>query len=149
MLFRYSDPVLLDSGAVQPYHVRTLSVRKVNSMITMSFLMNSDALTQELRRETRSDRMEQRVKPTIKQVIEYAATLSGADMSEFVSTAAYKAAMDKIMSTRFVHLTWDDALRFGKSLEINKGPNQAMSDLMAGYNREIDDDEQNQGAGSI
>ena len=118
-------------------------------MITMSFLMNSDALTQELRRETRSDRMEQRVKPTIKQVIEYAATLSGADMSEFVSTAAYKAAMDKIMSTRFVHLTWDDALRFGKSLEINKGPNQAMSDLMAGYNREIDDDEQNQGAGSI
>jgi len=112
-------------------------------MITMSFLMNSDAITQELRRETRSDRMEQRVKPTIKQVIEYAATLSGTDMSEFVSTAAYKAAMDKIMSMRFMHITGDDALRFSKSLEINKGPNQAMSDLMAGYSREIDDDDQN------
>ncbi len=59
----------------------------------ISSLLDTESLTQGLAKETRSERMEQRVKPSMKQIIEYAATLSGTDTSEFVSTAAFQAAM--------------------------------------------------------
>ncbi len=109
-------------------------------MTQTAYLMDSETLGQELAHEARSERMEQRVKPTMKQAIEFAAALSGTDTSEFVSTAAFQAAMDKIMSMRHTHLVGDDANRFFAALDSGKGPNEAMRKLMTDYDEGVVDD---------
>ena len=102
-------------------------------MVPTAFLLDAGTLAQELASEMRSERMEQRVKPTMKQAIEFAAALAGTDTSEFVSTAAFQAAMDKIASVRTTRLTGDDAARFFAALDRKAGPNEAMRALMADY----------------
>ena len=102
-------------------------------------LLDTESLTQGLAKETRSERMEQRVKPSMKQIIEYAATLSGTDTSEFVSTAAFQAAMDKIGALSHTRLDGEDATRFFAALERKPEPNQAMKELMAGYDESLDE----------
>ena len=64
-------------------------------MTSTAFLLTPEMLVDELARESRIERMEQRVKPSMKQAIEFAAALAGTDTSEFVSTAAFQAAMDR------------------------------------------------------
>jgi uncharacterized protein (DUF1778 family) len=102
-------------------------------MVSTAFLMDTDALAEELASQARSERMEQRIKPTMKSAIEFAAALSGTDTSEFVSTAAFQAALAKIASMRQTHLNNDDAERFFAALERRSGPNQALRDLMEDY----------------
>lgn len=111
-------------------------------MISTAFLMSPDVLVDELSHENRSERMEQRVKPTMKQAIEFAAALSGTDTSEFVSSAAFQAAMDKIVSMRHTRLAGEDAARFFAAVERKSGPNEAMRKLMADYdNGMVEDDD--------
>lgn len=105
----------------------------------ISTILDAESLARGLAAETRSERMEQRVKPSMKQIIEYAATLSGTDTSEFVSTAAFQAAMDKIGSLSRLSLDEADAARFFAALERRPKPNQAMTDLMAGYDSGMDE----------
>jgi uncharacterized protein (DUF1778 family) len=84
--------------------------------------------------------MEQRVKPSMKQAIEFAAALAGTDTSEFVSTAAFQAAMDRIASTRRAQIAGEDAIRFFSALDRNAEPNVAMRELMAAYDQSPIDD---------
>jgi uncharacterized protein (DUF1778 family) len=109
-------------------------------MTQAAYLMDSETLGQELAREARSERMEQRVKPTMKQAIEFAAALSGTDTSEFVSMAAFQAAMDRIMAMRRTRLAGDDAERFFAALDRRSGPNDAMRKLMAEHAGGLEDD---------
>lgn len=110
-------------------------------MASTAFLMDTDTLVQALSQETRSERMEQRVKPTMKQAIEFAATLSGTDTSEFVSTAAFQVAVQKINAMHHMHLSGDDAERFFAALERKRGPNEAMKKLMTDYKGMVEDDD--------
>ncbi len=109
-------------------------------MTSTAFLLTPEMLVNELARESRSERMEQRVKPSMKQAIEFAAALAGTDTSEFVSTAAFQAAMDRIESTRRTRIDGDDAARFFSALDRNPEPNAAMRELMAAYDRSPIDD---------
>jgi uncharacterized protein (DUF1778 family) len=101
--------------------------------------MDSETLGQELARETRSERMEQRVKPTMKQAIEFAAALSGTDTSEFVSMAAFQAAIERIVSMRRTQLMGGDAERFFTALDRKAEPNEAMRKLMAEHADRLED----------
>jgi uncharacterized protein (DUF1778 family) len=109
--------------------------------MTQAYLMDSETLGQELAREIRSERMEQRVKPTMKQAIEFAAALSGTDTSEFVSMAAFQAAMDRIISMRRTRLSGDDAGRLFAALDRKAEPNEAMRKLMAEHADRMEDGE--------
>jgi len=109
-------------------------------MVSTAFLMDAETVVKELSQEKRSERMEQRVKPTMKQAIEFAAAMSGTDTSEFVSAAAFQAAMDKITGMRYTRLSGEDATRFFAALERKRGPNEAMRELMAGYDESMDED---------
>jgi uncharacterized protein (DUF1778 family) len=95
-------------------------------MASTANLISAEALVDRLARETRSERMEQRVKPSMKQAIEFAAALSGTDTSEFVSTAALQAAMDRVAAMRRTRLAGEDA-----ALDREARPNEAMRTLMA------------------
>jgi uncharacterized protein (DUF1778 family) len=110
-------------------------------MTSTAFLLTPEMLVNELAREARSERMEQRVKPSMKQAIEFAAALAGTDTSEFVSTAAFQAAMDRIASTRRMHLVGEDAIRFFAALDRKPEPNAAMRALMAEHYESAIDDE--------
>lgn len=84
--------------------------------------------------------MEQRVKPSMKQAIEFAAALTGTDTSEFVSTAAFQAAMEKVAGVRRTVLDGEDAARFLAALDREAQPNAAMRDLMAKHDETTFDD---------
>lgn len=107
--------------------------------MTASFL-NMDSLASALRQESRSERMEQRVKPTIKQAIELAATLAGTDTSEFVTTAAFQAAMDRIRDMRRTHLSSEEAEKFFAALQQPRPPTQELRDLMAKHDALVEED---------
>jgi uncharacterized protein (DUF1778 family) len=110
-------------------------------MTSTAFLLTPEMLVNELSREARTERMEQRVKPSMKQAIEFAAALAGTDTSEFVSTAAFQAAIDRIASTRRMRLSGEDADRFFAVLDRKPEPNQAMRTLMAEHYAIAIDDE--------
>jgi uncharacterized protein (DUF1778 family) len=116
-------------------------ISRVEVNMTQAYLMDSETLGQELARESRSERMEQRVKPTMKQAIEFAAALSGTDTSEFVSMAAFQAAMDRIISMRRTRLIGDDAGRLFAALDRKAKPNEAMRKLMAEHADRMEDGE--------
>lgn len=109
-------------------------------MVSTALLMTPEALAEQLARESRSERMEQRVKPSVKQAIEFAAAAAGTDTSEFVSTAAFQAALDRIESMRRTRLTGEDAARFFAALDREARPNAAMRTLMAELDRNAVDD---------
>jgi uncharacterized protein (DUF1778 family) len=109
--------------------------------MAQAYLMDMETLGQELARETRSERMEQRVKPTMKQAIEFAAALSGTDTSEVVSMAAFQAAIDRIISMRRTRLIGDDAGRFFAALDRKAEPNEAMRKIMAEHADRMEDGE--------
>ncbi len=110
------------------------------AMASTAFLISPEALVDQLARESRSERMEQRVKPSMKQAIEFAAALSGTDTSEFVSTAAFKAAMDRVGAMRRTKLDGEDAARFFAALDRETQPNEAMRTLMAEHDKTLTDD---------
>jgi uncharacterized protein (DUF1778 family) len=134
----------MDAGALDSrghaHHVCP-DISRLEGDVTKAYLMDSETLGQELARESRSERMEQRVKPTMKQAIEFAAALSGTDTSEFVSMAAFQAAMDRIISMRRTRLIGDDAGRLFAALDRKAKPNEAMRKLMAEHADRMEDGE--------
>lgn len=102
-------------------------------------MLNIPATPEALARETRSERMEQRVKPTMKRTIEMAAALAGTDTSDFVAQAAYREALRRFDELSVTRLNDDDAKRFFAALERRDGPNEAMRDLMADYDASVVD----------
>ncbi|MFI4988640.1 MAG: DUF1778 domain-containing protein [Alphaproteobacteria bacterium] len=94
-------------------------------------------LTGELK-ETRSERMEQRTKPTVKRMIEAAAALVGADTSDFVVSAAYREAVRTIEESRSIRLSRDEMQRFLEALARPAQPSEAMRALMAHYEKAVE-----------
>jgi uncharacterized protein (DUF1778 family) len=103
--------------------------------------LDMEILAAGLQRESRSERMEQRVKPTIKQAIELAATLAGTDTSEFVTTAAFQAALDRIRDMRRTQLSGgEQADTFFAALDRPPAPTQELRDLMAKHDTLVEED---------
>jgi uncharacterized protein (DUF1778 family) len=118
-----------------PYNVRTCK-----GQLMATDFPTMESLASELRQESRSERMEQRVKPTIKQAIELAATLAGTDTSEFVTTAAFQAAMDRIRDMRRMQLSGEEAEKFFAALERPRSPTQELRELMDKHDALVEED---------
>jgi uncharacterized protein (DUF1778 family) len=97
-------------------------------------------MVRELQGEIRSEWLEQRVKPTMKQIIELAATLAGTDTSEFVTMAAFQAAIERIGGMRRMQLTGEQAAKFFTAIENPRAPTQELRDLLAKHDSLIEDD---------
>jgi uncharacterized protein (DUF1778 family) len=94
--------------------------------------------TTEVVKEARSERMEQRTKPTVKRLIETAAALVGADTSDFVTSAAYRAAMATIEEFRTIQLSAAETKRFLAALENPPASTEALKRLMAEYEEGVE-----------
>lgn len=88
--------------------------------------------------EARSERMEQRIKPSVKRIIESAAKLIGSDTSDFVTMAAYREAVRTIEESRTIRLTLEDSKRFLDALEHPASPTEAMKAMMAEYEESVE-----------
>lgn len=117
------------------YCVRTIAGHKV--MVLANIL--SDASLEAVERERRSERMEQRVRPTVKQIIEAAATTVGQDQSDFVTTAAYERALAVLKDRLATRLPMERLAAFAAALDRPAKPSRQLVELMAEYERDVDD----------
>lgn len=99
----------------------------------------ADILAGAVARERRSERMEQRVRPSVKQVIEAAATTLGQDQSDFITTAAYERALAVLEDRLATRLPTERFAAFAAALDRPARPNPQLVELMAGYERGVDD----------
>ena len=88
--------------------------------------------------ETKSARLEQRTKPRVKATIERAAAVVGVDTSDFVTNAAYTAALATIEQVNRTVLDANASAAFFEGLDRVDGPNKAMRDLMAEYEASVE-----------
>jgi uncharacterized protein (DUF1778 family) len=102
--------------------------------------LDIETMVRELQSETRSERLEQRIKPTMKQMIELAAMLTGTDTSEFVTMAAFQAAIERIREMRRIQLTAEQAATFFAAIEKPRPPTQELRDLMARHDSLVEED---------
>lgn len=83
--------------------------------------------------ERATERMSFRTKPLIKEVIRYAAAVSGVDDSTFAMNAAYKAALEVIEAQERTVLRGEDAVALLDALENPSPPTEAMRSAFAQY----------------
>lgn len=85
-------------------------------------------------REPKSARLEQRTKPRVKEVIEKAAACLGVDTSDFVTSAAYREAIQTLSAQRRTALDERASRTFFAAMEaVSSQPNDAMVALMEDY----------------
>lgn len=80
--------------------------------------------------ERKSARMEQRVKPKVKEIIEQAAAMLGVDVAEFVSNEAYRGAEAVLGRQEVTRLSPDDRTLLLDLLRNPPEPTEALVDLM-------------------
>jgi uncharacterized protein (DUF1778 family) len=90
-------------------------------------------------RERRTERMEQRVRPTVKRIIEAAAAASGQDRSDFVTTAAYERAVAVLEDRLATRLPAERFAAFAAALDGPGRPSERLVELMKEYERGVDD----------
>jgi len=83
--------------------------------------------------ERATERMSFRTKPRIKEVIQYAAAVSGVDDSTFAMNAAYKAALDVIEAQERTVLRGEHAATLLDALDNPPAPTEAMRAAFAQY----------------
>ena len=89
-------------------------------------------------REPKSARLEQRIKPRVKEIIERAANTLGVDTSDFVTSAAYKEAVSTLEAHSKTILDAESSRTFFAAMDSISTPNKAMSSLMEHYERTVE-----------
>lgn len=87
--------------------------------------------------ERKSARMEQRVKPQVKQTIEQAAAMLGVDVAEFVANEAYRSAESVLARQEVTRLTAADRDVMLALLRTPPEPTKELVDLMASPDIEV------------
>ena len=107
----------------------------------MMVLVNilSDVDLDAAQRERRTERMEQRVRPTVKRIIEAAATAIGQDQSDFITTAAHERALAVLDDRLATRLPLERFAAFAAALDQPTKPNPQLVELMTEYERDVDD----------
>jgi uncharacterized protein (DUF1778 family) len=90
-------------------------------------------------RERRTERMEQRVRPTVKRIIEAAAAATGQDRSDFVTNAAYERAVAVLEDRLATRLPAERFVAFAAALDGPGRPGERLRELMDEYERDVDD----------
>ena len=78
--------------------------------------------------EPKTARMEQRIKPHVKAVIQEAAALLGVDETTFVTSAAYERARETIADHETTMLSREDAEVFLAALDAPPNPTESLKE---------------------
>lgn len=80
--------------------------------------------------ERRTERLEQRLSPRAKEVIEHAAALQGVTPSEFARSHTIQAAQETISRMEVTRLAAEDRKAFLRAFD-DEQPNEALIDIFA------------------
>ena len=83
--------------------------------------------------KNRGARLEARIDPEEKQLIQYAAAIEGVSFTSFVLSKLHFAAEDTIMRHSMVTLTTKGTATFANSLLNSPGPNEELQRAYADY----------------
>lgn len=86
----------------------------------------------------KSERIEARVEPDVRELIMDAADLEGCSVSEFLVASAKERAEKTLHRTRVIRLTEESQIRFAELILDPPQPNEAMKEAMTEYDRMID-----------
>jgi len=86
-----------------------------------------------MKRETKTVRVEQRIRPSVKARIAQAASLLGVDESTFISSAAYREAEEVISSHQRTVLSPEDTARILAALDNPPEPTPALKAAFRKY----------------
>lgn len=86
---------------------------------------------------TRSERIEARTTPAVLDILRHAAAMEGRSLSDFVVTAAERAARQAIEEAQVIRLSTDDQRRFVEALLDPPAPAPAMARAHAHHRRLI------------
>ena len=82
-------------------------------------------------RRLRSERVQARLTPSVKQVIEQAADLCGLSLSDFMVNSSRERAEALIRAHRVITLTVEDSAAFAAAIINPPRPNEALQALFA------------------
>jgi uncharacterized protein (DUF1778 family) len=85
---------------------------------------------------SKSERLEVRVTPQQKSLMQRAAELSGQSLTAFVAASVQDAAMRTIRENSIITLTAQDSIAFAEALLNPREPNTALRTAFARYNQE-------------
>lgn len=88
-------------------------------------------------RDTRSERVQARINPDTKRLLERAASLRGMSLSEFMVSSAYDAATRTVKDHQVVSLSARDSEAFAQALLNPPAPNAALKRARARYDRMV------------
>ena len=103
-------------------------------------MLSHDDSTRHIK-ESRSARMEQRMKPQVKKTIQRAAALLGVDETAFVTNSAYERARAAIEDHERTLVAGEDRAVFFAALEKPAEPTPALLEAVAAHRRLIRDGE--------
>ncbi len=75
---------------------------------------------------TKHERLETRIDPDLKELIQHAANLRGETITAFVSRALYREAEETIASQQVIRLSAADSLAFAEALLGDSEPNDEL-----------------------
>ena len=87
---------------------------------------------------TKYERLEARVSPELKKRLQYAASLSGCSLSDFLLRSAETAANKVIHEYQIIRLTTEDSEAFVNVLLNPPEPNSRLKSAFENYKKEID-----------
>jgi uncharacterized protein (DUF1778 family) len=87
--------------------------------------------------DSRGARLEARISPTHKSVLQRAAALSGRTLSEFVVASAQEAASKVIQSHELIRLTRAEQTAFVKTLLAPAAPGASLRKAAAAYKKRL------------
>lgn len=87
---------------------------------------------------SKSERLEARVTPQQKELLQYAAELQGLSLTDFVITSAQRIAEATIREHSVISLTKRDSQAFAEALLNPRQPNPELHAAFVRYSREVE-----------
>lgn len=88
-------------------------------------------------RNARSERVQARISPDTKRLLERAASLRGVSLSDFVVSSAYDAATRTVKEHQVIALSARDSEAFARALLSPPAPNDALKRARERYARKV------------
>lgn len=92
---------------------------------------------QSMNQTTKSNRLEARVSPRVKSLLQQAAELQGSSLSEFVSRSAEEVAKQIIREHTILQLSADESQAFASALIRSAKPNRTLKNAYSEFKKEV------------
>ena len=97
-------------------------------------------IAREAETTTKRERLEARVSPDIKALLQRAADLEGRSLSDFIISSAQRAAEEIIHEHSVIRLSLEDSIAFAEALLNPPAPNKNLRKAFVRHEQEVESD---------